>query len=286
MSNSTHTTAAASSADRGPRRLPGAAPRQGRKPRGDQFWSGGEPMVWVAGGALAAVLLGALTLLAVVLYNGLGVFWPAAVEQVQLANGTRFLGRRLDSHTDPQRGAEVRFKTANREFDPQRQDFRWVLESDLAGHEYPPDAMVLERQANGEFYGRLARPEDARAGDSGNQRPGPTVAAGPAGNCRPARRKTRSLAGADRRRDRRAQGDRTRATQGRLPQAAGRRPHPARCGIRCLAGKPTPGTRHRGGGAAKTERTAGRRAYGSRSEVAGKRCGLSRRPGGANGPSR
>ena len=112
-------------------------------------------MVWVTGGALAAVLLGALTLLAVVLYNGLGVFWPAGVERVQLANGTHFLGRRLDSHTDPQLGAEVRFKTANREFDPQRQDFRWVMKSDVVGSDYPRDVVVLERQANGEFYGVL-----------------------------------------------------------------------------------------------------------------------------------
>ena len=123
--------------------------------KGDQFWSGGEPMVWVTGGALAAVLLGALTLLAVVLYNGLGVFWPARVERVMLTNGTHFLGRRLDSHIDPQRGAEVRFKTANREFDPQRQDFRWVMKSDVAESDYPRDVLVLERQANGEFYGVL-----------------------------------------------------------------------------------------------------------------------------------
>ncbi len=123
--------------------------------KGDQFWSGGEPMVWVAGGALAAVLLGALTLLAVVLYNGLGVFWPAAVEQVQLADGTHFLGRRLDSHTDPQRGAQVRFKTANREFDPKREDFRWVMKRDIAASNYPRDVVVLERQANGEFFGVL-----------------------------------------------------------------------------------------------------------------------------------
>ncbi len=112
-------------------------------------------MVWVAGGALAAVLLSALTLLAVVLFNGLGVFWPARVELVQLADGTRFLGRRLERDTDPQRGAEVRFKTANREFDPQRQDFRWVLESDLVACECPRDVVVLERQANGDFYGVL-----------------------------------------------------------------------------------------------------------------------------------
>jgi len=112
-------------------------------------------MVWVSGGALAAVLLAALTMLCVVLYNGLGVFWPSRVERVQLAEGTGFLGMRFDSHTDPQRGAQVRFKTANRELDAQRQDFRWVMQSDVVSVEYPDDVVVLERQANGDFYGVL-----------------------------------------------------------------------------------------------------------------------------------
>ncbi len=112
-------------------------------------------MVWVAGGALAAVLLGALTLLGVVLFNGLGVFWPAKIERVQAADGSSFLGQRIETQTDPQRGPQVRFKTANREFDPQRQDFRWVPQSDIAAVDYPADIVVLERQENGDFYGML-----------------------------------------------------------------------------------------------------------------------------------
>ncbi len=61
---------------------PGTLPR---RPKGEKFWSRGEPMVWVAGGALAAVLLGAFVLLSVVLVNGLGYFWPARLEELRLA---------------------------------------------------------------------------------------------------------------------------------------------------------------------------------------------------------
>ncbi len=132
-----------------------APPARAARRKGDRFWSQGEPLVWVAGGALATVLMGALTLLLVVLYNGLGVFWPARIEQVQLADGKHFLGRRLESQSDPQRGTQVRFKTANREFHPDRQDFRWVAQSDIVAMECPADVTVLERQANGDFYGVL-----------------------------------------------------------------------------------------------------------------------------------
>jgi len=40
-----------------------------------RFWTRGEPFVWVAGAALTLTLLLTLTVLLVVLYNGLGVFW-------------------------------------------------------------------------------------------------------------------------------------------------------------------------------------------------------------------
>jgi len=155
MSDSSKSTADATSTTQGSLLPAGVVPRNGRKPKGDQFWAQGEPMVWVSGGALAAVLLAALTMLFVVLSNGLSVFWPSRVERVQLADRTAFLGLRLDSHIDPQRGAQVRFKTGNREFDAQRQDFRWVMQSDMVSAEYPDDVLVLERLANGDFYGDL-----------------------------------------------------------------------------------------------------------------------------------
>ena len=44
--------------------------------RGKRFWKQGEPLVWATGGALSFVLLSTLLLIGVVMYNGLGVFWP------------------------------------------------------------------------------------------------------------------------------------------------------------------------------------------------------------------
>ena len=87
--------------------------------------------------------------------NGLGVFWPAA-------GGRGHVGRRHASSSDrsirsevnPDTGkSSIQFKTANREQDPQRQDFRWIKDDAIRAIDYPPDVLVLERVENGDFYG-------------------------------------------------------------------------------------------------------------------------------------
>jgi phosphate transport system permease protein len=113
-------------------------------------------MVWTTAVALAAMLLMTATLLVVVMVNGLGVFWPSVVEEVALADGTKFLGIPTARQTNPDNGVRsVQFKTGNREFDPRREDFHWVAEDAVRGAGYPAGAMVLERVENGDFYGFL-----------------------------------------------------------------------------------------------------------------------------------
>ncbi len=104
-------------------------------------------------------------LLAVVLMNGLGVFWPSAVAQVTLADGSRLLGERIHSQTNPDtRQRSTQFKTGNREQDSARQDFRWVPDSTIRAVAYPPEVCVLERSENGNFYGFLQRVEGPDVG--------------------------------------------------------------------------------------------------------------------------
>ena len=43
-------------------------------------------------------------LLAVVMANGLGVFWPASVAEVTLADGAKILGQRIRSEVNPDTG--------------------------------------------------------------------------------------------------------------------------------------------------------------------------------------
>ncbi len=126
-----------------------------RKPQGNKFWRRGEPMVWVAGGTLAALLLTAFVMVMVVLVNGLSYFWPARLEQLQLADGSRMLGRRTATLAET-RGADFPFRTANKGFDSKTQAIQRIKYADVVSSEFPPDAMVVERAENSDFYGTLA----------------------------------------------------------------------------------------------------------------------------------
>ena len=129
---------------------------------GTRFWRQGEPLVWATGGTLAFVLLSTVLLIGVVLVHGLGVFWPSPVAEITLADGTRFHGQQVQTETHPGTGGvSVQFKTANRELDPQRLDFRWVAQEALHRLDYPADVMVVERLENGSFFGCLERVDAA-----------------------------------------------------------------------------------------------------------------------------
>jgi phosphate transport system permease protein len=135
------------------------------------FWRAGEPLVWASGAALAAMLLLLVTLLAVIAVNGLGVFWPAAIEQLQLADGSVLVGQRIRSEVNPDNGVRsVQFKTANREFAPGRQDFQWIDATKIRRVDRPAGILVLERLENGDFYGFLrdVRTPTLKVSDTGS----------------------------------------------------------------------------------------------------------------------
>ena len=135
------------------RAAPAPTLHQGERGR---FWRRGEPLVWTTAAALAGMLALVFLLLAVVLANGLGVFWPKRVAEITLADGTKFFGQRIHSTVNPDnRQSSTQFKTANREQDPQRQDFRWIKDDAIAETTYPAGVCVLERAENGDFYGRI-----------------------------------------------------------------------------------------------------------------------------------
>lgn len=121
-----------------------------------RFWRQGEPFVWASGGALSLVLLATVLLVAVVMANGLGVFWPAAIVEASLDDGRTVVGQWLRSETNPDTGVEsVQLKTANREFDPDRMDFHWYPVDSIRQTRLPSDVFALERAENGDFYGFL-----------------------------------------------------------------------------------------------------------------------------------
>ncbi|MEN6407254.1 MAG: phosphate ABC transporter permease PstA [Thermoguttaceae bacterium] len=121
-----------------------------------RFWRRGEPQVWASAAALAGMLLLAFTLLAVIVVNGLGVFWPSSVSEITLAGGDTLLGMEIRRETNPDDGqVGIQLKTGNRERDPQRQDFRWIRQDAVVARSDPADVFVLERLENGDFFGRF-----------------------------------------------------------------------------------------------------------------------------------
>jgi phosphate transport system permease protein len=95
-------------------------------------------------------------LIVVVLVNGLGTFWPAAVVQAELAGGGTVIGKWTGEDTNPDTGEEtIQLKTGNRELDPQRMDFYWYPKDSIRRLSYPSDVFVLERVGNGDFFGFL-----------------------------------------------------------------------------------------------------------------------------------
>ena len=54
----------------------------------------GDPMVFLTGGALAVCLAMVVALVAFVIYRGVATFWPSAVHQLELADGTLYVGEK------------------------------------------------------------------------------------------------------------------------------------------------------------------------------------------------
>ncbi|PLX80406.1 MAG: phosphate ABC transporter, permease protein PstA [Desulfuromonas sp.] len=120
----------------------------------NKYWRVGEPMVWLSGAALTLTLLSAVTLLVVIVMNGLGVFWPSNIEQVKLTDGTAVYGQFVRSEeTADGSGLRHQYKIANR--DLYGLDFRWIDQTDIASTGHPRDLIVLERSEHGDFYGTL-----------------------------------------------------------------------------------------------------------------------------------
>lgn len=122
------------------------------------------PWAWLAAGsvALSLLMLGALLLLIVV--RGLGHFWPAAIEQVELADGRVLAGYAVrELPLEGAQGRERLYFTANRDLDGHV--WHWLAVDEIVASERPEDLVVLERQLHGDFIGRLVALGDADSMD-------------------------------------------------------------------------------------------------------------------------
>lgn len=136
-----------------------------------KWFKSGDPWIWLTGGAVAISIVMVIGLLLLIAVRGLGHFWqPPIIEATyQTADGEQqVLGTLRETETvtaqavreagyQVPEGQELvvrhLVKLGNR--DLTGRDFEWFVGDQLSELRYPPDAVVLERQEWGDFYGYL-----------------------------------------------------------------------------------------------------------------------------------
>ena len=119
-----------------------------------KFWRQGEPFVWGTGLALSLILSLVVTLLFVVISNGIMVFWPKEVTLASLTKGGFQLGEIIQEETNPATDKQrFQLKIGNR--DLYGLDFKWIDTDEISSLSLPPTVFVIERLENGNFYGFL-----------------------------------------------------------------------------------------------------------------------------------
>ncbi len=131
--------------------MTGKAPKKRSRPAG-------ESLVWFTASALGLCLIMIGGLIAVILTNGLGFFWPRPLEQFTLKDGSTRLAEVSAHEGIPNPGfpdhlvnQRTLLKVGNR--DLLGVDFEWVNDAEIVRREAPADAWFVERREYGPFIG-------------------------------------------------------------------------------------------------------------------------------------
>jgi len=124
-----------------------------------QFWKSGDPFIWLTGAALTTCLVMIAALGLLILLNGVSQFWPSHLVRLHLRDGQSILGEIWNREEIPSMATgsmteaqhRVRLKIGNR--DLYSLDFKWVDESEIISQDMPRDALAIEREEWGNFYG-------------------------------------------------------------------------------------------------------------------------------------
>lgn len=118
----------------------------------------GESLVWFTASALALCLLMIGGLIAVILTNGLGFFWPRPLVAITLKDGSKRLaevsaheGIPNPGHPDHLVNMRTLLKVGNRDLNGV--DFEWVNDAEIVARDFPRDAWFIERSEYGPFLG-------------------------------------------------------------------------------------------------------------------------------------
>ncbi len=136
----------------------------------------GEPIVWLTGGALALSLAMIVGLFSLILYQGIGTFWPQPVQQIRTVNDQVYFGEitRHERYRPSQQTIDSLPQEVNRKaleqielndgwarrrlmrtgnFELTNSHFQWFSDYEISEESYPEWAVLFERLAWGRFYG-------------------------------------------------------------------------------------------------------------------------------------
>jgi len=150
------------------------ARRAAVRARGTSLTARGEPFLWGLGGGLAFGVVMIVGFLLLVFWNGLATFWPKPIEVVTLRSGEMIAGEPSRDETfrppaadlaalpEPLRAAIARaggfadrtlYRIGN--YDLYGDDFRWVVEYEIAQRSRPAQMYFVERLEWGPFIGTI-----------------------------------------------------------------------------------------------------------------------------------
>lgn len=118
-----------------------------------RFMASGELFIWGCGAGLSLSLLMIGGLLALILMNGFGYFWPSDLVELTLKDGKHVIGQLAGEEIGPKGIPRIRVKIGNR--DLYGLDYRWINTDQIAERAQPSDLIMMERREWGNFYGRL-----------------------------------------------------------------------------------------------------------------------------------
>jgi phosphate transport system permease protein len=113
--------------------------------------------IWLAGTGLAVSLLMIAGMIAVIVTNGLGFFWPKSIERLVLQDGSIVAGERvqIEEPFGERKTRRIQIRAGNR--DLTGQDFVWVDEDQIQERTTPSDLWFIERREYGPLIGTPVR---------------------------------------------------------------------------------------------------------------------------------
>lgn len=139
------------------------------------FKQKGDSYIFAASLGLVISLVMVVWILFVILSRGLSFFWPRDTVLVKLQNESVYLGEvwesktvyRVDAEGEEHEEEQFQMKIGNR--DLYGRDFIWLNRADVVQESHPPDALTIERQEYGKFFGFI---RSVQIGEARFEQPG------------------------------------------------------------------------------------------------------------------